>query len=492
MKGVKCLFLAGLLLMTVGAVADATTYYVATNGSNSYPGTESQPWATLQYAVDSISNGDTIIVKAGTYAGCRIGSSGTSSAPKTLRAETALAAKLNNKSSSAAHNGIIEIENYSETVTYWVIDGFEVDGISKTYRCIDLRGTDHVTVKNCKVYQSYLTGIFAAFSNYVLVENNTSYSNGEHGIYVNNSADNGTVRGNTVYSNTGCGIHMNGDASMGGDGMMSYWLVEKNTSYLNPSGSGINCDGVHNSKFYNNLVYNNTGSGMSLYAGDGANGSSNNVVYNNTIVMPSNGRWALNIPSGTGTDPYGNKIKNNILYNASSTEGSIVTYSTSISGFESDYNVVIDRFSVNEDSSNISLSTWRTYGWDTHSLISTLSALFVDAGNNNYHLSSTSPARDAGTTLSDVTADKDGVSRPQGSVYDIGCYEYESGVADLVITTTSLPEWYRQYGLQPDGTGHRRHDAVQLVGRLREPAFGVVPWFLHRHHFRYADGVGDA
>ena len=63
--------IAALVWFAAGS-ALATTYYVATDGSDSDPGTESQPWATLQHAVDTIAAGDTIIVKSGTYIGCRI------------------------------------------------------------------------------------------------------------------------------------------------------------------------------------------------------------------------------------------------------------------------------------------------------------------------------------------------------------------------------------------------------------------------------------
>jgi hypothetical protein len=171
--------LVGVLLLR--GAATATTYYVATNGSDSWPGTSSQPWATIQYAVDTISDGDTIIVKSGTYVGCRIENSGSSSAPKTLKSETQYGAVLNNKSSRAKHNGILEVELYDNTISYWVIDGFEVDGVSKTYRCIDARVTDHITVKNCKTHDAYMTGIMTAFCDNILVENNVSYSNGEHG-----------------------------------------------------------------------------------------------------------------------------------------------------------------------------------------------------------------------------------------------------------------------------------------------------------------------
>ena len=49
--------------------------------------------------------------------------------------------------------------------------------------------------------------------------------------------------------------------------------------------------------------------------------------------------------------------------------------------------------------------------------------LFVNPGSD-FHLQSTSPAIDAGLTLSEVTEDYEHNSRPQGSGYDIGAYEY--------------------------------------------------------------------
>src|SRR5690606_22517983 len=53
------------------------TYYVATNGNNGNSGSAAAPWLTLQYAVDQIAPGDTILVQSGTYVGMRIEQSGT-------------------------------------------------------------------------------------------------------------------------------------------------------------------------------------------------------------------------------------------------------------------------------------------------------------------------------------------------------------------------------------------------------------------------------
>jgi hypothetical protein len=45
----------------------AATYYVAVDGSDENPGTESQPWRTIQHAFDQAEPGDTVKVGEGTY-----------------------------------------------------------------------------------------------------------------------------------------------------------------------------------------------------------------------------------------------------------------------------------------------------------------------------------------------------------------------------------------------------------------------------------------
>jgi PKD repeat protein len=225
----------------------------------------------------------------------------------------------------------------------------------------------------------------------------------------------------------GCGIHMNGDASMGGDGVISQAVVERNVIYENGAvrgGSGINGDGVSDSVIRNNLLYNNHASGLSLYAIDAAEGSSRNLIYNNTLVVPSDGRWAVNIPAADGgqASPTGNSIVNNVLYNNHSWHGVITVYGpTALAG--SDYNVVMDRFGYPDDSTVIDLAAWQALGFDAHSLLATPDQLFVDAAGNDYHLKSGSPAIGTGTTLAQVTNDLDGAARPVAGPFDIGCYQ---------------------------------------------------------------------
>src|SRR5450759_2963509 len=66
----------------------SNTYYVSTTGSDTNPGTLSQPWKTIQKAVNTVVAGDTIYVRGGQYDGIKNGwsfkNSGTSSQPITL------------------------------------------------------------------------------------------------------------------------------------------------------------------------------------------------------------------------------------------------------------------------------------------------------------------------------------------------------------------------------------------------------------------------
>jgi hypothetical protein len=419
----------GCLFAFLASGSWGATYYVGTQGNDNNPGTSQSPWATLQHAVDTIAPGDTILVTSGTYVGCRIGMPGTPSSPKILEAAPGAAVLINAPGPDNKHNSIIEVENFSLTMTDWAIAGFEVAN-SPNYG-IDVRVTERIAVLGNHVHNSAETGIFTAFSNYVLIQHNQTDHNQEHGIYQSNSSIYPTIRGNNSHDNASAGIHMNGDISQippNGQptGLVQFATVEGNLIWNNGTagGSGINCDGVDDSLISNNLLLNNHASGISLYAIDGAHGSSNNMVYNNTIVMAANSRFVINIPDDGGgkAAPVGNVIENNILYTPDAAHGSVLIANAGVAGFQSDYNVVVNRFSADGDSTVISLASWQALGYDLHSIIATPAKLFVNPASN-FQLKAGSPAIDAGTTLSAVPTDILGVKRPQGAGYDIGCFE---------------------------------------------------------------------
>ncbi len=446
-----------ILTSIVGAspiTAQGNIYYVATNGIDAPGrGTAALPWRTIQYAAGQVQAGDTVLVNPGTYTGgITVDTSGTASEPITFRANGA-GVIVNGSGGERDAFFITEAD-------YVVVEGLTIQNANRAG--LRISASDHVTVRNCTFANNTTWGLFTDFSDYTTVENSESYGAiDQHGIYISNSSDYPTLRGNRLHHNQDCGLHMNGDISMGGDGIISHALVENNIIYENGTGggSGINMDGVTNSLIRNNLLYDNHASGISIYQIDGGSGSHDNRLLNNTIVMASNGRWGINIP---GTGDTNNKLFNNIIYNYHGWRGSITIGSPTLSGFESDYNVVMDRFSTDDGDTRITLAQWQALGHDQHSIIATPSQLFVNASAADYHLTPGSPTIDKGTLLNDVPTDLEGTLRPSGIAYDIGAYEFQPALVlsgkpgDQIIylnwsLNTTLPAgstWRIDYGSQ--------------------------------------------
>jgi hypothetical protein len=422
--------LTSTTLLVLSRVASAVTFFVAPGGNNANTGGSDKPWATLQFAVDRIAPGDTILVKSGTYVGARIQKSGQPGAPKVLKAAVGAAVLINAPGPANRHASDIEIEQFGAIVTDWIIDGLQVTGATRYG--IDLRSTDRITVQFCNVHNSGLTGIFTAFSNHALVHDNVTAFNNEHGIYFSNSGDFPIARANQVHHNRKSGIQLNADVFQGGDGIISSALVEKNVIFENgvAGGAAINLDGVSDGMFRNNLLYSNHASGIALYAIDGGEGSSRDQVYNNTIVMAAGARNViLLLPSPAGVmDPTNDRIENNILFTPDANQASISIDAAHAPGFFSDYNVVVNRIRA-DGNTLISLAQWRALGLgagmghDQRSILSVPSLLFVNAAASDFHLKSGSPAINAGRALLNVVDDLEGTPRPQGCCTDIGSYE---------------------------------------------------------------------
>jgi len=415
-----------VLILSVNFSAYSTNFYVSEIGSNSNNGlTPQTAFATLQYAADLVSAGDSVLVLEGNYVGFDIRTIGTQNSPIVFKAiESNVVIDERN---SVTPDGI-NIEN-----TSWiVIDGFEV--MDQPRAGIRAAVSDFITIKNNYCHNNFRWGIFTGFTDDLTLDNNTcSFSEDEHGIYVSNSSDRPIIRNNHSFNNNGCGIHMNGDISMGGDGIISDAVVEGNIIHDNGYGGGsaINMDGVQDSEIFNNLIYNNHATGIAMYQIDGGDASKNNKAYNNTIIQPSDGRWCIISVNGST----GNTIYNNILINHHSFRGSISVDVASITGFLSDYNVLVNRLSNDDGNSNMTLAQWQSLGYDLHSMIANPENLiFINHANGNFHLLQNSQAVDAGTNLvlPIVFEDLDNISRPQGIGFDIGCYEF--------TTTTEVVE----------------------------------------------------
>ena len=88
----------------------------------------------------------------------------------------------------------------------------------------------------------------------------------------------------------------------------------------------------------------------------------------------------------------------------------------------------MDRMTTNGGDTRLSLAQWRTAtGQDAHSLVATPTQLFVNPAAFDFHLATTSPAVNAGTSQSAPAVDIEGTPRPSGGAFDIGADELGTG-----------------------------------------------------------------
>ncbi len=401
-----------------------TTFYVDPTGSDTGTGATDAPWQTLQHAADRVEAGDTVVVRPGSYAGFYLETDGTAAAPITFRAEHAAL--------GTARDALIDRPNGQtsdginlEGADYVVIEGFSVVGMPRAGIRAVLN--QHVTIRDNYTDRNGYWGIFTGFSDDLLVENNlVTNSVREHGIYVSNSGDRPIIRGNALRDNFANGIHLNGDSSQGGDGVITGALIDGNEVSRNGrgGGSGINADGLQDSRIQNNLLIDNHASGISLYRIDGGAPSTGNVVANNTVVQAADARWALNIRDGST----GNTVINNIFMSYHESRGAMSVSADSLPGLESDYNAVINRFTTDDGDSRLTLAAWQAAtGQDAHSFVATPEQLFrrtPSAYSHDFYPKPWSPAVDAGRSEGAPTNTIYGGERPVGLAPDLGAFEF--------------------------------------------------------------------
>lgn len=197
-------------------------------------------------------------------------------------------------------------------------------------------------------------------------------------------------------------------------------LIEHSNIYDTPTGIQLyNGYGhrVENVIIRNNVIHDMrvTASGQSTPGIAIGNGSVGAKVYNNIVYgVPNQGAYSRGIYLYRWTDT---ELYNNVVVNNDG-EGIVV-------GSNATNTTLTNNISYNNlDGNYVNRGTNATV---SNNLFGT-NPIFVNTLINEFQLQSSSPAINTGTTVSMVTTDIDGVSRPQGSAYDIGAYEY-SGTA---------------------------------------------------------------
>ena len=443
----KIVFLNILLIITsFGSYAN--TYCVAPTGNDTNPGTETQPWATIQKAANTVVAGDTVFVKAGTYnERVIVQHSGTND-------NYIVFSGFNNEvvtitgtgiSWGASWNGLFDLSDKS----YVKIQGFTITDAD--YAGIWTENSHHIIIENNYTFNTFSSGIGIWNSSYITIKNNE----------IELACNDGEQECITVANSNHCevfenNVHNNGPGTNGGEGIDikqgSYNIdVFKNEVHHLNNRLGIYTDAwdrhTHDINIYQNRIHHCSETGLAVASENG--GLIENInIYNNIIYQNKYGGIELGDWSDagfTGIKPIKHiKIINNTCYNNGSYENgwgfgieidnpnaSDITIRNNICSRNSAQIAIQQIESIAIVDHNLFFGNNDASGtlYGTDSIIG--NPFFVDTSLYNFHLLKNSPAIDNGDSLDAPTVDFDDISRPFGSDFDIGAYEYHSSSAVL-------------------------------------------------------------
>jgi hypothetical protein len=419
-------------------VRSGNIYCVSTSGNDANAGQfPSSCWLTLVHAKNTIAAGDIAYAENGVSAttldnynsALAITSAGTSSSPKALVAYPGATVTIG---TSTINYGARTPNISGGPFSYWVIAGMVMEGIE----ALNFSSNDGWRVVNNEMTcpnGSTTLGLFACF-----------------GI---DSATNAAILGNYIHDSgtncgTGCKLYHAVYFGTNSNHMEFGW----NTIIPDPSHTGIaGCRAlqfnsaktdVFDLHVHDNLIHDAICDGVNFATVDPSKGpveAFNNVVYHvGTGPAPSgieSNYACFNVATLahhiTGTVD----IYNNTMYDCGSrlgpnAGGMSLAISTTLRN--NILNQINSEPYFTPSDGNCSVISGTNNLWYGSGLPPSCSSLTANVNSNplfvnaptDLHLQSTSPAINSGVTISTLLTDFDGITRPQGSAYDIGAYEF--------------------------------------------------------------------
>ena len=330
-----------------------TTYYVATNGSDSGKGTSSSPWRTISKAMKAnLKPGDDVVVRSGTYKeAVVINKDGAAGNYITIRSEVPGGAKI---VPPGEKHGVHINANYVN------FDGFDVSGSKNSG--IAAVGLHHVNITDNIVHDNVSNGIFVGRFDFVTIEGNTVYGNAARGAasgihlkaaynITGNNSDNGfrvIVRDNVSYGNEwkygprtdANGISLDDFRNTKLPSLPAYkfkTLVEDNIVHSN-TGRGIQLGWTDNATIRNNIsAHNNADGRTGMWLSELANQASHNNTWTGNIAITDAGNPAISNVSFSGDGANKNVAwSNNTTWNG--TKGADSVYANVGNSLPSDAN----------------------------------------------------------------------------------------------------------------------------------------------------------
>jgi hypothetical protein len=274
------------------------TFYIATTGSDSNPGTLEAPWRTVQHALDVLQPGQRALVRAGTYAeSLSVSRAGTPTAPITIE---------NYSGERPLVNGGGERPlDISSSGAYIRLRGFALERSPYTSGGnVDIYG-HHVEISGNEIRLAKDQGVYTSEeSHHVQILDNWIHHNGEgiahqsHGIYLQ-GADH-LVANNVIHDHPkgfGIQVYDRNNRSI----LVANTVVASGHSGIVVGGSG----GVENIRVANNVFAFNAHYGISHDSTCPiASRADHNVVFGNSWGQTQPGCSGLSYSGGNSTsDP---------------------------------------------------------------------------------------------------------------------------------------------------------------------------------------------